>query len=126
VPWGVGDAYVELRCPKARCGRRLKDVALVSDVLQPIDGSVERKDAERLREQGKDPAAVYEANQHGLEREGAMRVPPPRTQYEGLEAWGEVWRFRCRCGATPVVKGETLERLVRDAMALGEHRVTLP
>ena len=66
--------------------------------------------------------------------------PGPRTGYAPPRAipWYEpgnpnpsfdepdIWAFRCSCGATPKVSKPTLHRLVGEAFARGERRITLP
>lgn len=110
-----GDPIVQLDCPG--CGKRLADVADLGGDLGSSLSLVDRAEFRR----------------------GSMRhVPRPQQVYAepgfsaavrqhnvGPTESSELWRFKCRCGATPEGHPERLHAKVRDAIARGEHRVPL-
>jgi len=71
-------------------------------------------------------------------KDEVLGVLGPRTQARTIRTaegprGSRSYQFRCSgrigrgsCGATPSVRQETLVKLVRDALARGEHRLSLP
>ncbi len=103
----LGDPIVQLDCPK--CGKRLADVADLGLDLAFVNRSELRsgKSSDRPR-----PQQVY--------------AEMGSRQFDvGPVASSELWRFKCRCGATPVAHPERLLAKVKEAVSRGEHHLRL-
>jgi hypothetical protein len=123
----TGSNGVFLRCPK--CHKRL---AAVTALRAESGAVVGISDQTPTRAVVRGDAIIPRA---GDARWRAPGQPGPLSGYHEPQARTDdirrlfsppVWSWRCPCGARPRVRYETLCRLVADALAAGEHHVTVP